>query len=449
MKHTTWWMTWLLLAGCAPDHVDEPVPEPAAAESDESGHAIAIPSSVQRNLGITFATVEARRVAQTIRVPGAFELQPLARHEYRMSLSGRVDVLVDQYEEVETGSVLFRFQSPKWPELLHEIIVGEQAMETAKAEIAVALARLEEAEQVQALTRERIEALARADFKRADLEAAASEAAAGIPRLRAELELARTRLANAERTREHALHRAATASGFTERELEAEVDRGGVSVPTYQTIDWIEVRALEGGIVESLAVTDGAFVEPAAVILTTVEPDRVRFRALALQSDLPKFLHTQAVRIVPPRSPGLAVDDSVEADMSFGLEAHPEERTMTLIAVPRAVAEWVRPGVSAFLEVEVESSDGPALAVPSSAIVQDGLQHIFFRRNPSNPNEALRTEADLGVSDGRWVVLQSGVMRGDQVVLDGVYELKLALQDGGAGPTSGHVHADGTSHDDH
>ena len=68
---------------------------------------IDIPATVRRNLGITFAQVEVRRVAQTIRVPGAFELQPLARHEYRMALPGRVELLVDQYEPVERGQPLF------------------------------------------------------------------------------------------------------------------------------------------------------------------------------------------------------------------------------------------------------------------------------------------------------------------------------------------------------
>ncbi len=54
-------------------------------------------------------------------------------------------------------------------------------------------------------------------------------------------------------------------------------------------------------------------------------------------------------------------------------------------------------------------------------------------------------EADLGISDGKWVVARSGVTEGDEVVLDGVYELKLA--GGGQGAEGGgHFHADGTWH---
>ena len=143
----------------------------AATSADPPTNRIDIPATVRRNLGITFAKVEVRQVAHTIRVPGAFERQPLARHEYRMALPGRVQLLVDQYEVVEPGQPLFRFQSPTWPELLHEVVIGEQAIATALAEIEVGKAKLVEARRKLELARERIEALARADFKEADLEA--------------------------------------------------------------------------------------------------------------------------------------------------------------------------------------------------------------------------------------------------------------------------------------
>lgn len=432
---------------------------PSAAESSTTAsptNRVDIPATVRRNLGITFAEVEVRHVAQTLRVPGAFELQPLARHEYRMTLPGRVQVLVDQLDRVEPGTPLYRYQSPAWPELLHEIILGEQAMETERAEIKVGRAKLEEARRKLELARERIEALAQADFKKADLEVQAAELEASLPRLEAEIELAETRLANAKRTRRHAMHRAATASAIPEVELEAEVpveDGGEERVPRYLTVDWIEVRAVEPGIVEALAVTDGAFVEPPATVVSTVDPRLLRFRAQALQADLPRISGAREARIVPPPSPGIPIDAGVTATVTVGLEAHPEERTVTLIATPEtpleATGNWIRPGVSAFLELVVAGTEGPALAVPRAAVVQDGLTHVVFRRDPADPNKAIRVEADLGVSDGSWVVLQSGVMRGDEVVLSGAYELKLATQQSGAAQKGGHFHADGSFHGDH
>ncbi|MFT5048977.1 MAG: hypothetical protein ACI8QZ_000366 [Chlamydiales bacterium] len=427
--------------------------EPAAA--DAPTNRVAIPATVRRNLGITFAQVEARQVAQTIRVPGAFELEPRARREYRMALPGRVELLVDQYDRVEAGQALFRYRSPAWPELLHEIILGEQSMETARSEIEVGQAALAEARKRLLLARERVAGLDEARFKNADLEFQAAELEASLPRLAAELRLAETRLSNAGRTREHALHRAATAADIPEAELMVEVLVDGELVSAYTTIEWIDVRAVEGGLVELLAITDGAFVEAPTVVLTLVDPERVRFRAVALQADLLKLIQAAEARIVPPVSPGTPIDTGVAATMAMGLEANPDERTVILVAKPADPGDtgprpgWMRAGVSAFLEVVIKSTEGPALAIPRSAVVRDGLTHVLFRRDPADPNQAIRVEADLGISDGRWVVLNSGVMRGDEVVLDGVYELKLATQQSGASTEGGHFHADGSHHDEH
>ncbi|MFG0252278.1 MAG: hypothetical protein ACF8NJ_05325, partial [Phycisphaerales bacterium JB038] len=113
----------LTLAGCERESAQTTAP-PEAEAATAPTNRIDIPATVRSNLGITFAEVERRRVDSTIRVPGAFELQPLARHEYRMTLAGTVELEVDQYQRVEPGDLLYRFHSPQWPDLQHQIIVG-------------------------------------------------------------------------------------------------------------------------------------------------------------------------------------------------------------------------------------------------------------------------------------------------------------------------------------
>ncbi|MCB9841652.1 MAG: hypothetical protein H6812_00170 [Phycisphaeraceae bacterium] len=435
-----------LLAACSRD---PSMPESADAANDgtSSTDRVEIPATVRNNLGITFAKVERRRVESTIRMPGAFELQPLARHEYRMTLPGRVEIEVDQYQRVEPGDLLYRFLSPEWPELQHEIIVGEQEIEAANAAIGVARARTDEAEQRLAIMRERIASLSQAEVRNAELEAQVAEIEASLPRLRAELKQTETALANAHRTREHAMHRASAATGIGEDQLQSLVEFGSGSVPAFQTIIWIEVRAAEGGVVESLELTDGAFAEAPSLVLSIIDPGKVRFRALALQSDLARLVDIHRARIVPPVGQGIDVNDGVEARVEIGLEADPRQRTIAILATPEQGRPWIRQGVSAFLEVVVESTGGPALAIPRSSIVRDGVAHVFFRRDPSDPNKAIRVEADMGVDDGRWVAINSGVAPGDEIVLDGAYELKLASQQDGVVQKGGHVHADGTFHE--
>ncbi len=443
-------MVLFLLSGCSPSSVEVPAENHSEQDIVEDGptNLIAVPPTIRRNLGITFAKVEVRQVEDTIRIPGAFELQPLARREYHMVLPGRVELLVDQYQPVEPGDLLYRFESPSWPELLHEIILGDQGIDLAHSEILVWEAKVDEAKKKLERVRGRVRALAQADFKRADLEAVLAEVEASLPRLSAELGLAKTRLRNAERTRVHAVHRAATSVDLAEEELDKDILVDGEKVPMYMTIDWIEVKAVESGVVEVLSVTDGSFVEPPTTILSTVNSQLVRFRAMALQADMADLSRATGSRIVPPQSPGIMINDAVEATLTLGLEAHPQERTMPLLAIPERLTSWIRPGVSAFLEVVVASNKAPALAVPRSSVVKDGLTHVFFRRDPSDPNRVIRVEADMGVSDGRWVTIESGLVRGDEVVLNGVYELKLATQNSGTSLKGGHFHADGSYHGD-
>jgi multidrug efflux pump subunit AcrA (membrane-fusion protein) len=436
-------------AGCTVDRGGGGGEPQQETDAPAPTNRIDIPATVRSNLGITFAKVQRRHVAGTIRISGAFELQPLARHEYRMTLPGRVELLVNQFDPVDPGTPLYRFRSPAWPELQSAIILAEQGIDAGHADIDVARAKLEEARATLAITEERLQVLARADFKRADLEAEAAQLRASLPRLEAELRRAETTVANAERTREQAVHAASAATGITEEQLNAEVEHNSRRLPAYRVIDWIDVPSTEPGVVESLAVTDGAFVEPPAVVISTVDPSKLRFRAMALQADLPRLMHRAESRIVPPTTPGIEIGDAVPAELTIGLEAHPEQRTVTLLATPEGSRDWIRPGISAFLEVVVDSTGGPALAIPRSAIVKDGIVHVFFRRDPADPNRAIRVEADLGPSDGRWVAIRSGLMLEDEVVLDGAYELKLASQQSGTSQKGGHFHADGTFHGEH
>ena len=133
----------------------------------------------------------------------------------------------------------------------------------------------------------------------------------------------------------------------------------------------------------------------------------------------------------------------------MGLEADPNRRTITLFANPTESSPWIRPGVSAFMEIAIDSTSGFVLAIPRSAVVKDGITHVFFKRDPRDPNKAIRVEADLGVQDGRWIEVKSEIGPSDEVVMNGAYELKLATTRSGTTQKGGHFHADGTFHGDH
>jgi multidrug efflux pump subunit AcrA (membrane-fusion protein) len=135
---------------------------------------------------------------------------------------------------------------------------------------------------------------------------------------------------------------------------------------------------------------------------------------------------------------------AVEGTLGLGFASDADERTVELVVTPKGSAPWIRSGVSAHAEITLDGA-ADEVAIPVAAVVRDGLRAIYFRRDPKNADVAIRTDADTGISDGRWITVLSGIREGEEVVVDGVYQLLLATA--GNAQKGGHFHADGTFHD--
>jgi hypothetical protein len=441
------------------------------------------PDLVRRNLGITFARVELRPVAQTLRAPGQFELQPEARREYRTMLDGRVELLVRQFEAIQPALPLFRLASPQWRDLQEKLNDAEAAVRRAQARSASIPGLLTAHEGHEESLRSSVTMW---EERVRQLEATrASGVVSGLEFAAAFSSLADARTQLAEAMEKHAelmaqsvevetelyasraklrllLATASTVAGFDMQALmtscdpaTAMLDDGhrhegpaGEAAPFWREISEIEVKAETHGVVDSLPLTNGAWATAGTLVVSSIDPTQLRFRATGMQSDLGRLRAGLQARIVPPKGGTIDRGDAMDADLTLGWSAEARERTLELIAVPRRLASWARPGVSAHLEV-ITDGGRPELAIPLASVIQDGLNKVIFRRDPKDPDQVIRLEADLGVTDGRWIVVYSGLREGDEVVEDGVYQLMIATS--GTAETGGHFHSDGTFHagDDH
>lgn len=448
----------LALAGCdrkvekhaegdGHDHGSESAGSGAGGQAPTN--RVDIPASVRQNLGITFAKVESRNVAQTLRVPGRFELLPTARREYRTPLAGRVELLVSQYQKVEPGTPLYRVDASAWREL-HEQIAAMQARVDSMGPLRDAHRRHEQslADKV-ALWQERLKQLE-------ELRAAGGASAAQFTEARATLNATQAELADvmekdAELQAQQKQAEAELRSLVARRDSLARAGRCGDATlrsadaagATGQ-YDGFTVCAVAAGIVEAVGITPGGLAEESGLIVSIVQPDQIRFRARGLQSDLGRLRDGLQVRIAPPQGGSIPLEDAMGGVLKIGLSADADERTVDLVVIPDTLAAWARNSVSAHLEV-VLAGGTEELAIPQSAVVRDGARAIIFRRDPANADKVIRMEADLGLSDGRWVVIASGVKEGDEIVLGGNFQLMLATS--GSSEKAGHFHSDGTFHE--
>jgi HlyD family secretion protein len=412
--------------------------EPAAGPTNR----IDIPEAVRRNLGIEFAKVEPRQVERTLRLPGRFELLPTARRELRAPIDGRVELLVDQYQAVEPGTPLARITGSAWSDLDSQILATKARLDS--------MGPVREAHRVHeasladkvALWKDRLAQLERLREAGGGGAGQFTEAQATLNATQAELAEVMEKDAELQATQR-----------VLEAELQALESRRGLMLAQAGCDEataasaGLLLCAAERGVVESLAVTPGGHVEEGQLVLSIVQPDRLRFRARALQSDLDRLQEGLPARIVAANAGDASRFEAVPAMLAIGLSGDPDGRTIDVLASASSMAPWARAGIAASLEVVLEGGR-TELAIPQRAVLLDGIVPIVFRRDPKDPNKAIRLEADLGTSDGRFVEILSGVKEGDQIVVAGNYPLMLAMS--GTAIKGGHFHADGTFHaEDH
>jgi len=209
----------------------------------------------------------------------------------------------------------------------------------------------------------------------------------------------------------------------------------------------LTVHARAAGTVTATVVGTGTAVNADSEVLSTLDPTRIRFRATALHGDIGQWQAGASAAIVPITN---SHQDRLPATFQLGLEADPRTRTVDVIARPTTTDRpaWARPGLAAVLEI-VTAGGTEELAIPLAAVVRDGLTSVLFRRDPENPDQVIRMEADLGANDGVWVHVLSGLRADDTVVVGGIYPLLLSGAGAAAGSAgkAGHFHADGTFHE--
>ncbi|HIA71323.1 MAG TPA: HlyD family efflux transporter periplasmic adaptor subunit [Phycisphaerales bacterium] len=448
------------LQGCMDNESKTPIiqnePEIAIASN-----RVAIPEAVRANLGITFATTERRKLQDILRAPGKFEYLPSAKREYRTALSGKVELHVEQFEKVLEGTLLYTLDSSQWREIQQTIaghLATVQKLE-AKMEMFHPLFLAHEQHEYSIkvnveMWEERIKKLEAIQKAGGGSLREFTSARAAFGAARAELADLREKDAELEASYAETVAALRAAKATVEFSLESASSMLNVPLPAnspewWKEIKRINVTATHSGVVEALAITNGSWINEQANVLTVIQPNKLRFRASGLQSDLGVLRDGLQVNIVPPTptSAGNAVNlqNTMHGLLQLGLTGDSNDRTIDLYVTPDSLASWARPGVTAQLEIITESTSTPELSIPLAAIQHDGLTPILFRRAPDNPNEAIRMEADLGLDDGRWVAILSGLADGDEVVLDGGFQLMLATS--GSIQQGGHFHSDGTFHE--
>ncbi len=449
----------LCMTGCGSEETSQKDDEP---QGETPTNRIDIPPAVRKNLGIEFTTVERRHVTSTLRLPAQVELLPSATQHYRAPLAGRVSLRVEPLQKVKAGDLLYTLDSHEWRDLQRELgsvtntLTVTEAQLDAMRPLSAACAEHErslvEAHKITASyvgilqrAEQQVggqgEKLAKAQIEQAKLSAQIAEASE-----KHTATLTRTKELTAQLTSQREqldllLSGAAATLNIDKAKL-AGIESGKVG---WRTMAVVSVRATQTGVVDKVEVANGDLVDRHGAVLRTLDPSKIRCHARALQSDLGDLRDGLTATIVPVGN--ATTTGRVAATILLGPSGDARTRTLDVFAMPSEPdLQFVRPGMAVFVEIATSTSKSPELAIPKSCVLPDGLDRVFFRRDPKDKNKVIRIVGDFGHDNGQWIEVLSGIKDGDEIVAAGAFELVLASSN--QTPKGGHFHADGTWHAD-
>ena len=398
---------------------------PKTTEKKDENHAeapsnhIPIPERVRKNLGITFATAEYRAISERLRVPGSFELLPSAEHHYPLPLEGRIHVHVKPLQKIKQGDLLVEIDAPAWQELQLQLTQTRNQIKQAHTKL---LSTRAQADSAESILSEKAQTIYKANVEQAqhDLDAQ-------------------------QQRFDGLLRKAASTTGLSLQKLSQLVENKTL----WQRLQRVPIYANKDGVVQNILSSDSAWHQAGDEIIHAINPQELMFHAQVLQADLPRLKNGQPVFIQGPNGHADSLNSSLHGSLRIGVSGDPQRRLTDVYVDIAAHANnpWFAPNVSGIAEIITDGDpQQETLSIPRRAIIRDGLEDIFFRRDPRNPDQVIRVHADIGIRNDQWVEIQSGLAAGNEVVVDGIYELKLASKKD-ASQKGGHFHADGTWHE--
>ncbi len=212
--------------------------------------------------------------------------------------------------------------------------------------------------------------------------------------------------------------------------------------PAWTRLESVPLRAPADGIVVEIAASDAEWVDAASPVLRIVDPTRMVFRGEVPEADATRIPADASVRI----EVGCADCSTLETKLGSARPvADPRTRTILVEARLPGDGSAYPDGSSASASVLVDRGTADETLIPAACVVQDELEMLVFRRDPAQPGQVIRTPVSIGRRSEGWVEVLSEVAEGDEVVRNGVHQLRLTGV--GKAPANGHFHADGSWHE--
>jgi RND family efflux transporter MFP subunit len=200
----------------------------------------------------------------------------------------------------------------------------------------------------------------------------------------------------------------------------------------------IPLRSTVAGTLALVGASPGTFVEEGREVFHVVDLDRLWLEVAVPEADVGRIGRPTGAwfEVEGFERPFEVAPERGGRVIGFGGVIDPQTRTAPLVLELPNPDRELRVGMFARVHV-LTGAPVKAVAVPASAIVDDGAEQVVFVEVSGERFE--RRPVRLGLRDRDRVQVLAGVEPGERVVSRGAYQVRLAAASG-AIPQHGHVH---------
>ncbi|MBI4481278.1 MAG: efflux RND transporter periplasmic adaptor subunit [Acidobacteria bacterium] len=159
-------------------------------------------------------------------------------------------------------------------------------------------------------------------------------------------------------------------------------------------------------------------------LFTIVDLSRVWVQAWVFERDLEEVIGTRQATVRTPAYPDLEWAGAFQAT---GAEVHRDDRTVQVIFEVQNPGERLKLGMAVNVSIQ-KGSPRKVFLLPLSAVLQSNGQNFVYR--VASPQAYEASEVQLGQRRGDHVEVLSGLSAGDEVVVEGAFEVQAALRAG-------------------
>jgi len=199
------------------------------------------------------------------------------------------------------------------------------------------------------------------------------------------------------------------------------------SLQIAETPPLVTVPSPLDGMVLERSVTVGETVEPSKSLFRLADISRLWAQAEVYEADLARVRLGQAARLRVTAYPDRDFTGRV---VRLADEIDPEKRTLRIfIAVANTPDRKLKPAMFGQVNL-VTATGGRLVAVPNDAVQSEGPERFVF---VMNGERFQRQNVVVGERDDRYTAIRSGLVPGDEVVVQGAAQLATVAQQGAGG----------------